>query len=77
MVGPLTRLLLQELHVDKAFMGTIGFSAQGGFDDDRSERGLHEGLVTSQARQVIVLADSSKAGKVSFAAPDAGRMCRC
>ena len=34
MVGPLTRLVLHELHLDKAFMGTIGFT-------------LNEGLTTT------------------------------
>ena len=30
LVGPLTRLVLQELHLDKAFMGTIGFALKEG-----------------------------------------------
>ena len=30
LVGPLTKLILRELHLDKAFMGTIGFSLKEG-----------------------------------------------
>ena len=43
LVGPLTRLVLQELHLDKAFMGTIGFALEGRADDHRPERGVHQG----------------------------------
>lgn len=72
MVGPLTRFALHELHVDKAFMGTIGFTlAEGLTTTDPSEAFTKE-LVMSRARQVILLADSAKAGKVSFAC--AGRL---
>ncbi len=71
LVGPLTRLVLQELHLDKAFMGTIGFSLKEGLTTTDPSEAFTKGLVMGQARQVIVLADSSKAGKVSFA--NAGR----
>ena len=71
MVGPLTRLLLQELHLDKAFMGTIGFALKEGLTTTDPSEAFTKGVVMGQARQVILLADSSKAGKVSFAS--AGR----
>jgi DeoR/GlpR family transcriptional regulator of sugar metabolism len=67
MVGPLTRLVLHELHLDKAFMGTIGFSAKEGLTTTDPSEAFTKEVVMGQARQVIVLADSSKAGKVSFA----------
>lgn len=67
MVGPLTRLVLQELHLDKAFMGTIGFALNEGLTTTDPSEAFTKELVVGQARQVIVLADSSKAGKVSFA----------
>ncbi len=67
MVGPLTRLLLQDLHVDKAFMGTIGLTIEEGLTTTDPSEAFTKELVMSQARQVILLADSSKAGKVSFA----------
>ena len=71
LVGPLTRLLLQELHLDKAFMGTIGFALKEGLTTTDPSEAFTKQAVMAQARQVIVLADSSKAGKVSFAS--AGR----
>ena len=67
MVGPLTRLILQELHLDKAFMGTLGITLKEGLTTTDPVEAYTKELVMSQARQVIVLADSSKAGKVSFA----------
>jgi DeoR/GlpR family transcriptional regulator of sugar metabolism len=66
LVGPLTRLVLQELHLDKAFMGTIGFALKEGLTTTDPSEAFTKEAVMSQARQVIVLADSSKAGKVSF-----------
>ncbi len=71
-VGPLTRFTLQELHVDKAFMGTIGFTMREGLTTTDPSEAFTKELVMSRARQVILLADSAKAGKVSFAR--AGRL---
>src|SRR5271157_570222 len=68
LVGPLTRLVLDELHLDKAFMGTIGFALREGLTTTDPSEAFTKKVVLDQARQVIVLADSSKAGKVSFAA---------
>ncbi|MEI6781585.1 MAG: DeoR/GlpR family DNA-binding transcription regulator [Verrucomicrobiota bacterium] len=67
MVGPLTRPVLHELHLDKAFMGTIGFALDEGLTTTDPSEAFTKKLVMDQARQVLVLADSSKAGKVSFA----------
>ncbi|HWQ93192.1 MAG TPA: DeoR/GlpR family DNA-binding transcription regulator [Clostridia bacterium] len=67
LVGPLTRQVLGELHLDKAFMGTIGFSLKQGLTTTDPSEAFTKQLVMEQARQVILLADSSKAGKVSFA----------
>jgi DeoR/GlpR family transcriptional regulator of sugar metabolism len=72
MVGPLTRCVLRELHVDKAFMGTIGLSLKEGMTTTDPGEAYTKELVMSQARQVILLADSGKAGKVAFAC--AGRL---
>jgi DeoR/GlpR family transcriptional regulator of sugar metabolism len=66
-VGPITRLTLQELHLDKAFMGTIGLSLKEGLTTTDPSEAFTKELVMRQAKQVIVLADSSKAGKVAFA----------
>ncbi len=67
LVGPLTRLVLRELHLDKAFMGTIGFALKEGLTTTDPSEAFTKEMVLGQARQVIVLADSGKAGKVSFA----------
>jgi DeoR/GlpR family transcriptional regulator of sugar metabolism len=67
MVGPLTRCILQELHVDKAFMGTIGLAVKEGLTTTDPSEAYTKELVMSRARQVILLADSAKAGKVAFA----------
>jgi DeoR/GlpR family transcriptional regulator of sugar metabolism len=72
MVGPLTRCILQELHVDKAFMGTIGLTLKEGLTTTDPGEAYTKELVMSQARHVILLADSGKAGKVAFAS--AGRL---
>lgn len=66
-VGPLTRLVLHELHVDTAFMGSIGLSVREGLTTTDPSEAYTKKLVLEQARQVVVLADSSKVGKVSFA----------
>ena len=71
LVGPLTRSVLEELHVDRAFMGTMGFAEQGLTTTDVGEAFTKE-LVMRRAREVVLLADSSKAGKVLFAR--AGRL---
>lgn len=67
LVGPLTRLVLDGLHLDKAFMGTIGFALKQGLTTTDPSEAFTKQTVLGQARQVILLADSSKAGKVSFA----------
>ena len=71
MVGPLTRSVLEELHVDRAFMGTMGFAVEGLTTTDPGEAFTKE-LVMRRARAVVLLADSSKAGKILFAR--AGRL---
>jgi len=65
-VGPLTKALIDQLHVDTAFMGTIGLSQQEGLTTTDPREAYTKELVMSSTRQVILLADSSKIGKVSF-----------
>jgi len=66
MVGPLTRHIIEGLHVDKAFMGTIGLSLEAGLTTTDPTEAYTKELVMAHAREVILLADSSKAHKVSF-----------
>ena len=72
LVGPLTRLTLADLHVDKAFIGTMGLSFREGLTTSDPAEAYTKMLVMEQAREVILLADSGKIGKVSFA--KAGRL---
>lgn len=65
-VGPLTRFMIQELHVDKAFMGTIGLSLEEGLTTTDPTEAYTKELIMDHAREVILLADSSKAHKISF-----------
>jgi len=66
-VGALTRLLLESLHVDKAFMGTIGWTEAEGLTTTDANEAYTKELVMRRAGRVILLADASKAGKISFA----------
>jgi len=65
-VGSLTEPLIDKIRVDTAFMGTIGLEVQGGMTTTDPREGYTKGLVMSRARRVVLLADSSKIGKVSF-----------
>jgi DeoR family fructose operon transcriptional repressor len=66
LVGPLTRLTLQELQVDKAFMGTMGLSLQEGVTTTDPGEAYTKELVMEHAQEVILLADHTKVGKISF-----------
>lgn len=66
-VGTLTQRLLDGIHVDTAFIGTIGLSAANGLTTTDPREAFTKGLIMEHARQVVLLADSSKVGKVSFA----------
>ncbi len=67
MVGPLTSAVLGQVRVDKAFMGTMGFCLKNGLTTTDPNEAFVKALVMEQASQVILMADSSKAEKVSFA----------
>jgi len=67
MVGPLTSAVLGQVHVDKAFMGTMGFCLTNGLTTTDPNEAYVKNLVAEHANQVILLADSSKAEKVCFA----------
>jgi DeoR/GlpR family transcriptional regulator of sugar metabolism len=71
-VGPLSRHLLGELHVDRALMGTYAVSLDDGLTTTDPAEAYTKELVLSRADEVILLADSSKLGTRSFVA--AGRL---
>jgi DeoR family fructose operon transcriptional repressor len=66
-VGPLTRFTIDPIHVDRAFMGTIGIAPAEGLTTTDPREAYTKNLVMQHAQEVILLADSSKIGKVSFA----------
>ncbi len=67
MVGPLTRFMLEELHIDRAFMGTIGISLEEGMTTTDAGEAYTKELVMQRAREVVLLADRGKVGVVTFA----------
>jgi DeoR family fructose operon transcriptional repressor len=71
-VGPLTRHLLERIHVDRAFIGTFGLSLDAGLTTSDPAEAFTKELVLERARQVVLLADASKLGTRSFA--HAGRL---
>lgn len=65
-VGPLTRRLLEDIHVDRALMGTFAFSLEDGLTTTDPGEAFTKELVLAHAREVILLADSSKLGTRSL-----------
>lgn len=72
LVGPLTRHVLERLQFDVAFMGTMGLGLDGGITTTDPAEAYTKELVMGRAAEVVLLADRSKLGKVSFAR--AGRL---
>jgi len=67
LVGPLTEPIIETLNVDKAFMGTIGFSIPDGMTTTDPSEAFTKERILHRANQVVLLADSSKLGMPSFA----------
>ncbi|MGI6494752.1 MAG: DeoR/GlpR family DNA-binding transcription regulator [Kiritimatiellia bacterium] len=65
-VGPLSRPVLERVQLDWAFMGSIGVSVESGLTTTDPNEAFTKELAISRARQVALLADSSKFGKSSF-----------
>ncbi len=65
-VGPLTGPMIDKLHVDTAFMGTIGIDSGKGLTTTDPREAYTKQQVIRSARRVVLLADSSKIGTVSF-----------
>ncbi|MDT8391416.1 MAG: DeoR/GlpR family DNA-binding transcription regulator [Lentisphaeria bacterium] len=67
LVGPLTAEIIQALNIDKAFMGTIGFTIADGMTTTDPNEAYTKNQIMKRSSQVILLADSSKLGISSFA----------
>lgn len=67
LIGALTEPVIEHLQVDKAFMGTIGFSLKMGMTTTASEEAFTKTKIMQKSNQIILLADSSKLRVDSFA----------
>ncbi len=67
LVGPLTASVIQSIYVDKAFMGTIGFTTDDGMTTTDANEAFTKEQIMRRANQVFLLADSNKLGVPSFA----------
>jgi DeoR/GlpR family transcriptional regulator of sugar metabolism len=72
LVGPLTRLMLEELRVDRAVMGTFALDLVDGLSTTDPGEAFTKRMVMRRAREVILLADRTKLGTHSFV--DAGAL---
>ena len=66
LVGPLSKPILESIAVDKAFMGTIGFTLSDGMSTTDANEAFTKEQVMRRAKQVILLADHSKFGTRSL-----------
>jgi len=67
MVGGMTRYVLERLHLDKAFMGTIGISPKEGMTTTEPDEALTKEVAMQRAKRAILLADRRKFDACSFA----------
>jgi DeoR family transcriptional regulator of aga operon len=67
LVGPAAEAMIAQYHLDIAFIGTDGFTvAEGCTTHDEMEAHTDLGFIRQSARTVVI-ADSTKIGKVTFA----------
>lgn len=67
LVGPIADRVIASLHVDRLFMGVHGMDARAGYTTPNlAEAQTNQALIAS-ARQLIILADSTKWGNVGLA----------
>jgi DeoR/GlpR family transcriptional regulator of sugar metabolism len=71
-VGPLSTPLLDELYVDRAFMGTFSLSLDAGLTTTDPAEAFTKERALTRAREVVLLVDGSKLGTRAFA--HAGRL---
>jgi DeoR/GlpR family transcriptional regulator of sugar metabolism len=67
LVGKLTRLCLENVNFSKAFIGVDGYTVESGFTSTNMMRAEISTLIVKKSREVFVLTDSSKFGKVQLA----------
>jgi DeoR family transcriptional regulator, aga operon transcriptional repressor len=67
LVGPIAEAGLEDLNLDLAFVGVDGISATAGCTTHHEVEAYTNRALISRARRVVVVADSSKLGRVAFA----------
>ncbi len=67
MVGDLTRKAFEGLFVDRLFLGVGALDARAGLSEYNWDDALVKQAMIESAKEVIVLADATKFGKVAFA----------
>ncbi len=67
LVGPLTEQTLQDIFVDKAFIGVNGLTVAEGLTTHDETEAVISRIMIRAARRVIVVADHSKLNHVAFA----------
>ena len=67
LVGPLAERAIEQMHADLAFVGMNGVSPQAGLTTPTWEEAATKSRMIATARSAVVLADSSKLGRISFA----------
>lgn len=66
LVGALTRAIIEQMHFDIAFMGTIGATQSDGLTTTDPNEALTKELAMTRATRNVLLADSSKFSQTSF-----------
>lgn len=67
LIGDLTRQAFQHLFVDRLFLGVGGIDAHFGLSEYNWDDTLVKQAMIKSAKEIIVVADSSKFGKIAFA----------
>jgi DeoR/GlpR family transcriptional regulator of sugar metabolism len=67
LVGPVADRSIGSMHVDQLFLGVHGMDARAGFTTPNLAEATTDRALIASAREVIVLADSSKWGVVGLA----------
>ncbi len=67
LVGPLADRAISGLHVDRLFLGVHGMDPRAGYTTPNLSEAQTNRIFIERARQVVVLADSSKFGTVGLA----------
>lgn len=65
--GPMTEASLAALNLDLAFVGVDGISITAGCTTHQDIEAHSNGAMIRRAKQVVVVADSSKLGRIAFA----------